>query len=1220
MGKKLLALLISFSTICTFAQTRPGSLKGQVLEKESGQGAIGASIIVLDDAGGQITGGVTDFKGNFNLNPVPVGTWTVEVSSMGFKTIRKTGVLISPNNPTFLNFKLEAASEMLGEVVIEAYKPPLIDRTKSSAVVTAEDIQNMAVRDVTAVASQAAGVTTDANGNTRVRGARDEGTVYFIDGVKVRGNVNVPQAAIAQTEVITGGLPAQYGDAIGGVINTTTRGPSGEFFGSFEYLTSVPFDDYDYNLLAATVGGPILKKGNKTIIGFLAAAEYRFQVEPSPQPVPYIKLDENLLNEIQENPLVVDPSGNSVNSRSLFVTEQDLTDINARPNNNDNQLRFNTTLQFRTSKSTSFNLGGRLVYENDMRSNYLNHVFNYENNLRNYGLDWAVFARFQQQFTTDEEEAENSLIKNAFYSIQVDYTRNTNRIFDDRFEDNYFAYGNVGKFDIDRVPAYVFGVDEQTGQSGYRFVGAGQLVTGFTEGGYNEVLENYPRQYFELAQDNPGLQTFTLEQILGAGVPINGRNPSNVYGLWGNAGSSQSVGAFNNSLTANFFRNQNSQFRVTASTSFDIKDHSLIVGFEYEQRSDRAWGINTNMLWTQMRALQNSAVTELDLDNPQFVFDDNGVYQDTINYNFLYSEDSRSRFAASLRESLGLSPTGTEQLNIDGLDPNSFSLEMFDAAELYNVGGTPIVKYYGYDKNGNILDAQPSIDDFFTQTDARGDRTFAVGAFQPIYIAGYVQDQFTYKDLTFNAGIRVDRFDLNQSVLRDPFVLFPSYTVGDPATASLLEDGQTIPASIGQDFTVYVDNYDYSDGGSTDGTNIVGYRDGNQWYSADGEPLADPTLIANRGGGQAKPYLIDPDNTELSSSSFKDYEPQVIVMPRVSFTFPIKEGAIFIAHFDKLAQRPTSGIARLDPFQYYDLSLNLDGGTLNNPDLRPQITTEYEIGFKQALTELSALKISAFYRELRDLTQVQLFSQAYPITYTAYGNQDYGTIQGFTLEYELRRTNNVSLNANYTLQFANGTGSGPTSGANLANSGQPNLRYILPLSYDNRHQFLVRFDYRFADGRNYTGPAKGRKIFENFGVNLTANAVSGEPYTQRTLPFSVTTSASSSPIGGQINGARLPWQLRFDMRVNKVFKFKNKNSLDVYFQIFNLLNTINTVAVYAFTGSPDDDGFLTSQLAETTIREQVSTQAFIDLYNRRVNSPFNFSRPRTIRLGVSYNF
>jgi hypothetical protein len=186
------------------------------------------------------------------------------------------------------------------------------------------------------------------------------------------------------------------------------------------------------------------------------------------------------------------------------------------------------------------------------------------------------------------------------------------------------------------------------------------------------------------------------------------------------------------------------------------------------------------------------------------------------------------------------------------------------------------------------------------------------------------------------------------------------------------------------------------------------------------------------------------------------------------------------------------------------------------------------------------------------------------------------------------------------------------------------LRTLLPFDYDNRHQFLVRLDWRYGRGRAYNGPRiNGKNILENFGVNLVMNALSGRPYTKRDRAYAVTASAAASAQTlGQVNGARLPWQVNFDMRINKTF-ILDKNgskSLDVYFQILNLINTQNVLAVYPFTGSPEDDGFLSSQQGQSQTREQVSQQAFIDLYNRRMNSPFNFSLPRRVRLGIAYNF
>ena len=46
------------------------------------------------------------------------------------------------------------------------------------------------------------------------------------------------------------------------------------------------------------------------------------------------------------------------------------------------------------------------------------------------------------------------------------------------------------------------------------------------------------------------------------------------------------------------------------------------------------------------------------------------------------------------------------------------------------------------------------------------------------------------------------------------------------------------------------------------------------------------------------------------------------------------------------------------------------GGLLNNPDLKPEKTIDYELGFAKKLTLSSALKMSLFYKELRDMIQV----------------------------------------------------------------------------------------------------------------------------------------------------------------------------------------------------------------------------------------------------------
>ena len=75
-------------------------------------------------------------------------------------------------------------------------------------------------------------------------------------------------------------------------------------------------------------------------------------------------------------------------------------------------------------------------------------------------------------------------------------------------------------------------------------------------------------------------------------------------------------------------------------------------------------------------------------------------------------------------------------------------------------------------------------------------------------------------------------------------------------------------------------------------------------------------------------------------------------------------------------------------------------------------------------------------------------------------------------------------------------------------------------------------------------------------------------------------------------------------------------NLNIYLLVTNVFNTENIIDVYRYTGSPDNDGYL----AVLTDQSQIDPQAFRDLYAVKVNNPFHFGAPRTIRLGVRFDF
>ena len=1211
MVKRILTLIMVFAVAFSYGQTRPGSIKGTVKDKRTGE-VIPFATVIVKDKDVVIATGTTDFDGKYNINPVNAGVYNLTCNFIGYADFNLNGVTVYSGKPKVVNFNMTVESTMIQEVTVTAQEE-LIETGKTSDIVSSEEIKNLPYRNLSQIVGTTAGVfQQDGSGSFNVRGSRSSTNVIFIDGVKVRGDVNLPRDAILQTEVITGGVPAQYGDVTGGVISTTTKGPAPYYFGSSEVLTSSVFDPYHYNLGALTLGGPIIrnKKTGQPIVGFLLASEFQYNRDGSPRSLTTWKVNDEKLAELQANPLVPASSGFGVLNAADFLTQEDLSPQNYRENVARTAVRVSGNLKFVTSEKTTLTIGGRYNMNQGRNGSRFNELMNYANNSESFAQDWSTYVRFQQRFGNPSDSS-NSLIRNAFYTIQMDFTRNQRLTQDARHKDNLFAYGHIGTFKTQYRPLYTLGSDTITDPNdpnygkvmdAYTLAVFQSANVDYTPGENNPILANYTSNFYDFVDQNLIFnRARSLEDIRAGGGLLNGDQPSSVYGLWGNVGANQ----------ASYGKTLNDQFRITASSTFDIKDHSLIVGVEYEQRFDRSYSVGATGLWTLMRLLQNDAIRELDLNNPIASYDNNGVFQDTLNYPRLFDADKPRTFDRNLRETLGLDPNGTDWLDIDSYDPSTFSLDMFSANELLNIGSSQYIGYYGFDYLGNRLTTRPSLTDFFA-TDAQGNSPRLIGAFEPIYMAGYIQDQFTYEDLFFNIGVRVDRFDANQPVLADPYVLYPAYSVGDLGATTLA--GYDVPEGISDDAVVYVDDQENPSA-------IVGYREGTTWYTANGEVEANPKNIADLSGG-IKPFLKNPgiEDQKLAvtaNESFKDYTPQVTVSPRISFQFPISDEAEFFAHYDIMVQRPDPGVNRMNPITFLQLENGNNGGLLSNPDLKPQRTTDYEIGFRQKLNDNSALKLSAFYREMRDMMQSFSFTEAYPVTYIAFGNLDFGTVKGYTVQYDLRRTGNVRLNANYTLQFADGTGSSSTSGANIARSGQPNLRYILPLSYDSRHQVVMNMDYRYGGGPAYNGPVWfGKRVLENAGLNLVVNANSGTPYTRRVLAYGLTDA--QTPMTGNINGSRLPWSFRVDATANKVWNFNEGplSNFEIYVQMLNVLNTQNVLGVYPYTGSPSDDGYLSSPQGQNAIQFQASAQSFADLYNISLANPGLFSLPRRIRLGL----
>jgi hypothetical protein len=1214
--------ILSF-TLSALAQSGAGTLKGTISDSKTGEPIPFANIIV-ENGGIQAGAGQSNINGEYQIKPINPGSYEVKTTYVGYKPIKTTGVVISAGKITTVDVKLESSVVEIKTFEVVEYDVPLIDDYQGKTV-TKEEIYALPTRSVQSVAATTAGVTQADEGDAiNVRGSRDDATFYFVDGIKVRGSTNIPQQGIEQIQIITGGVPAMYGDATGGVISITTRGPSPKLNGGLEIVRSV--DGFGYNLLGVNVTGPIASKkladgSKKPYIGFFLSGELSREADRDPSAVGITRVKQEKLDELRANPLRPAPLGQGNVQNSQYVRASDLENVRRRENFNADRVSLAGKIDFKLSESSSLTIGGTWDYFDRNEFIYTFSMFNAENNPRRIDNTYRAYAKFTQRFggNSTEQEKSASNFKNFYYTIQADYTSNEVQRFNDRHRDNFFNYGYVGKFRTYKAPIYGFGFDTvgTSALGGFVQVGFGDTLFNYYQTDQNPNTSNYTSQYYRQANGVRENNYENLFQVIQGGGLLNGDQPDAVYSLYQNTG-------FN---WDGWQKANNEQFRVVGSASGDFKGHEIAFGLEIEQRTDRNYFVAPNRLWTIMRQLTNRHIDQLDLTNPIPVYNSEGVFNDTINYGRFYNGATQSTFDINLRNKLGLAVNGTDWIDVDNLDPWTFSLNMFSPDELFNGGGgASLVSYNGYDAYGNKIRGRRSLDQFFNDKSEDG-REFLreIGAFSPLYYAFYLQDKFAFRDLIFNVGVRVDRFDANQPVPKDLYSLYETRKAGEFNYSA----DAARPSNIGDDYVVYV--RDINNTNLNDVDNIVGYRNGDRWYNATGQEIADPIVIAQSSStGRATPALLDPGNQVVRSGAFEDYRPQWNVMPRIAFQFPISDVAQFFAHYDVLTQRPTDGI-RFDPLDYLFIANNI-GNVINNPSLKPQRTIDYEVGFKQALNTSSALTISAFYRELRNLIQVIPVNYAYPVNYTTYGNIDFGTVKGLSLAYDLRRTGNIRLTANYTLQFADGTGSSSSAGLNLIQSGQPNLRTTIPLSFDVRHQLQSTVDFRFGEGKEYNGPRWfGKDFLENSGINFIFLANSGTPYSRSSIftqdgAFGI---ANRPQLKGSLNGSRLPFQFRVNMRIDKSFAVKvgkkddeNGRVLDiqVYCLVQNLLDARNVVGVYRATGNPDDDGFLAAATSQQIIAGTVDPISFADLYTAKINDPNNFARPRIIRIGAIVNF
>lgn len=1208
MSKKLILTLLSlFVTIGIYAQT---SLQGKITDEETGEPVVFATIAIYK-GGTLISGTESDLEGNYIFADIDPGSYDIEVRFIGLATRIEQGVVVQSGKNTKLDIVLKPEGVVLDGIEIVDYKVPLIDfdNTTSQKTVTSENIRNIPTRNVNKIVATTAGISSNDGGAISIRGSRSNATDYYVDGIRVSGII--PASEIDQLQIVTGGLEAKYGDVTGGIISITSKGPSNSFGGGVELETSYNLDAYGYNLANFNFSGPLVKnKTGNSILGFRLAGQYNYSLDNAPSPTGAFRLSEEKIRELEANP-TTEIDGADLPSAEWLSMEDMGPALATRPNEQSQSFNFTGRIDAQLSRNIDVSFSGS--YNNGYNRfapsqqwallNWVNNPYVFNDGIR---TNVRLRHRLGRQGINDrnKSQSQNTSIRNASYTIQIGYENRGSNRADLRHGENLFNYGFYGNQEFNAPP----------------FIGVVEDTSVWKTSTMQELFSNVFFDHIDFADENPigeYMRDEVYNPVLSSYQNINGNLIGPAVNVWSgtyfnNVGSVYNVvnKANNDTYTLNF----NAQFDLLPGGSIENR-HNIQFGFMYEQRAIRSYNINPRQLWQVAAQQANAHFTGVDttsLSGETTFLILNGVSYDFPVYNRKFEDRPDNLFYRAIREKYGLELT--DYFNVNGLNPEDLSLDMFSASELNNWGGIGL-NYLGYDYLGQKLTSQPSFNDFFTARDEAGRRTFPVAANQPIYGAAYIQDKFSYKDLILRVGLRIDYFDANTRVLDDPYSLYGI----ESAEEFFTRTGGTRPESIGEDYKVYL--------AGEESNEIVAYRQGDQWFSTNGTATEGNLLFP--GGLVFPSYKIPGQNIKDPNfdpnTTFVDYTPQVNFMPRVSFSFPISEEAGFFAHYDVKVQRPPSNniFTPLDYFFFTEIDRLNGGGPANNPNLKPEKTVDFEVGFQQKISQSSAIKVSAYYREMRDMIQRRFYLFVPFVTeYQTYGNIDFGTTKGFSFGYDLRRTNNVELSTSYTLQFADGTG----SSANGISTERGNIRVLLPLSFDERHRLVASLDYRYDQGKRYNGPTiRGARIFENTGLNVQAVAVSGRPYTrlQNAAPF------GGSGFTGDINGARLPWNFNIDARLDRTFMLGGKTTtnrvfINAYVRVTNVLDRRNIVGVYPVTGSPTDDGYIVSRFGQDRLRQiredGKNVDSFLAAHFWRMNDAGNFSLPRNIVLGTIIDF
>ena len=547
--KKIICLCALFLSITINANpisknensAKKGVVTGQVTDADTKEVLPYVSIVIKDSNNKVLTGGITNDKGEFKIDKIPLGNNTVEIQFIGYKTeIRKINFTENNSKHTLGLISLGIDAALLDEVVVIAEVSTVVQKIDRKVINVGKDLTS-AGTTASELLNNVQSVSVDSQtGNISLRG--NENVRVLVDGKPTNLNTaqllkQIPSTSIKQIELITNPSAKYNPEGMSGIINIVlhkganqgfngsvnlglTHGENTKFNGSIDmnYKTGIVnfFANYGYNTGKSDNYGYVnrtdnnseqnfIMKGDNTSHLFKVGADIYINEKNTFSLYTTQNISDNLSNgstKIYDNNVMAIDSYNTSDSESNSATYN--FNYKTQFEKEGHDLEFEAS--FSNNKGPEDAINGDYIDPTDVFNNYVADIDNKRSN-QLYNIDYTNplsengKLELGAEYRNNHSENEQMTTQHEF-----DLDNNGDQIPDPSNPGDYLTHTTPdSNFDYVRdiystYATYSHQFDKITMQIGARFEQY-EIVGSFIKGNELEIVEDkifsvYPSAFF----------------------------------------------------------------------------------------------------------------------------------------------------------------------------------------------------------------------------------------------------------------------------------------------------------------------------------------------------------------------------------------------------------------------------------------------------------------------------------------------------------------------------------------------------------------------------------------------------------------------------------------------------------------------------------------------------------------------------------------------------